>query len=152
MPKITLGNHISGRLIPLTQQTLSFGESVPGEIYELLLETNGIPNPEDAVNLLTQEFPNFDPSTKILWIEADNQNIRMQISGSPFLWTALIPWLPSILGLLGITLAFISIWNLITSIPTWIWALLAVSVGLIIFAPAIGKMFPAEEEVEPWSY
>ena len=141
MAKTSFGTRVSGVLVPLRQQTLTLGTSVPGQIYELVLETGGIPDPEATANTLIREIPNFDPKSRVLWVESYNQTIRLQITGSPFVWTALLVALPGILGLLGIALTLVSIYNVIGSVPSWAWALLATSVGLIFLSPWLRRAF-----------
>jgi hypothetical protein len=66
--------------------------------------------------------------------------------GSPFSWLALLAWLPTILGLLGIILFGVSVWQAVAAIPSWVWAMLIISGVLILVGPAIGEFILKEVE------
>jgi len=132
----TSGFKIPGRLIPLSQVELSLGSSVPGEIYEIHIETDGIPNPklaaESLVSGLRERF-----GVRTVWIQADAKTIRMQIIGSPFAWATLIPFIPLILTTVGVAVVLISVFLVFREIPPWVWGLLAVGLILIYVSPFI---------------
>ena len=117
------------------------GESVPEKVYELHIETAGIPNPREAVMLLAEKL--YDKfKAKVVWAEVVNYaKIKIQVIGSPFAWALLIPFIPSILNLLAISVILISVYSVIAAIPGWAWALLAVGVVVLLVGPTVGKAF-----------
>jgi hypothetical protein len=135
---IQAGTLVGSALKYLPQETLT--ESVKGKCYHIHMETQGI-RPEDEVKvakrLVDELYAKF--KADVVWIRIENGIIDMQLYGSPFVWALLIAFLPTLLVLLGIVLLFASIWSVISNIPSWAWALLAVGVGMIFFAPVIGK-------------
>jgi hypothetical protein len=83
---------------------------------------------------------------RTIFARATENEIHLVIMGSPFAWSALLLWLPTILGLLGIVLFAVSVWQAVVSIPSWVWALLIISGGLILFGPAIGEWILSQVE------
>ena len=71
---------------------------------------------------------------------ATEDQIYVFVEGSPFSWAALLAFLPTLLGLIGITIFAVTVWQIVASVPSWIWATLLIGVGLILFGPAIGEM------------
>jgi len=76
---------------------------------------------------------------RLLYGATTKNEVWLVIRGSPFSWLALLAWLPFILGLLGIVLFGVSVWQAIASIPPWVWATLIIGGALLIFGPAIGE-------------
>ena len=111
---------------------------MPGAIYEVVVRTRGIRNPEEVAEKLLEELPkrfNLD----ILWLRVDDNEIRMQIEGSPFPWAALLAFLPEILGLIGIVVVLISVGLLIAYAPSWLLAMLVIGALLAYLGPSIGR-------------
>ena len=102
MTVATFGNHVQGQLTPLSPEVVTLGESVVGQIYQLDFETDGIPNPQLVLDTLLVELPKKEPTAKILWMQADNNKLSMQILGSPFIWTIVIGAIAGILALVGV--------------------------------------------------
>jgi hypothetical protein len=44
-----------------------------------------------------------------------------------------------ILTLVGIAIMFTSVWQVISTVPSWIWALLVIGAAMVFLAPAIGR-------------
>jgi hypothetical protein len=131
------GTRVVGRTLAIPQDMLT--ESIPGQVYELEISTNGIPNPNQVVATLNTKIPQKFPDAKIVWAQIQGNTIRIQIQGSPFAWSLLLLFIPQILSAIGIIVAFIAVYLVIGAIPSWAWALLAVGLGLVIFAPIISK-------------
>jgi len=125
-----------GNLLNIPEEML--GESVIGAVYEVQIKTKGISNPQQIANLISSELPKKVSST-IKYIEIGSDYIILQIEGSPFPWALLLGFLPQLLLLAGVVVMFISVWSVISAIPSWAWALLAVGGGLVLFGPTIGK-------------
>jgi hypothetical protein len=135
---VSFGKRVEGRLIEMTGITL--GESVPGKVYELHIKTSGVPDAEKAVMTLAERLYD-EHKAHTIWAEVDGDTIRLQVIGSPFVWAALIPFIPAIMGLLGISIVLISVYSVLASIPGWAWGLLVAGVILMFAGPTIGKAF-----------
>ena len=124
-----------GSLQPLSQLTLSTGATEKGKIYELHIDTDGIPDPSKAVDALVVGLRNQGVET--VWASADAKTIRLQIAGSPMSWPIILGLLPEILSLMGIAVILISVYLVLAVIPGWIWGLLAVGIMFITVVPAL---------------
>ncbi len=111
-----------------------------GTFYTLELDVSDL-TPEKAVEALNMLAKNLEKNFKarLIYANASKNKIYLQIKGSPFSWLALLAWLPTILGMLGIILFGVSVWQAITSIPSWVWAMLITSGALVLFGPRIGE-------------
>ena len=89
--------------------------------------------------MLTRELKSrFD--IDVLYARADTDAIHLIITGSPFSWTALLMFLPTLLGLIGIAVFAISVYQAVVAIPSWVWGCLIIGGLLILFGPAIGEL------------
>jgi len=136
----SVGQKIPGSLQPLSQLTLSMGETEKGKFYEIHIDTDGIPDPRRAVNTLIAGLRNQGVET--VWVSADARRIRIQIAGSPMAWAALIPLIPTILSVMGIVVTLVAIYMIFTGIPGWAWGLLAVGLLFLTVVPTLLKMPP----------
>jgi len=133
---LELGKLAGTKLVEMPREILT--DSVPGKVYHLTIKTEGIFCEEEVAEVLVKElYDRF--KAKVIWIRIEGSVIDLQLVGSPFAWAALIPFLPALLALLGVTIILISIYNVLVSIPAWTWALLAVGIGLIFFGPRIAE-------------
>jgi len=114
-------------------------ESIPGAVYELEIRTNGITDEKAVIDLLREEMPKKFKGLRVLWIRIDDSVIRMQIMGSPFAWSLVLLWLPEILQMIGVIVALIAVFLVISQIPAWAWATLLSGVFLIYAGPKIGS-------------
>jgi small-conductance mechanosensitive channel len=125
------------RLVHIPQRYMT--ESVRERVYHLHIETQGITDEKAAaLALTTQLYDKF--KAKVTWVRIEDGTIELQLVGSPFAWVALIAALPAILGLLGIVMILVSIYTVLSAIPSWAWATLATGVALLLLGPSIGKM------------
>lgn len=111
-----------------------------GSVYMLQLDVSPLTREkaDEAVRRLAEGLrEKFN--AELLYARAESNRLSLQIRGSPFSWLALFAWLPAILGLLGITIFGISVWQMVTSIPTWVWATMAIGAALIVLGPSIGE-------------
>lgn len=147
---LEVGKLVGTRLVQMSNVVLT--DSVPGKVYHLTIETKGIANEEEVASVLTRElYDRF--KAKVVWMRIKDGNIEVQLIGSPFIWAALIGFIPEILLLLGVVFVLVSVWNVIASIPSWTWALLAVGVGIIFLGPTIAKSLTrGHEKYEVWKY
>jgi hypothetical protein len=119
----------------------TMAEAEKGKEYLVIVKTSPIPV-EKAGELaeklktgLREEF-----NAKVLYMSIKDDEIAMYIMGSPFAWAALIAWLPAILGLFGIAMIGIGIWNAIASIPSWVYATLISGIFILYMSPYIVKL------------
>ena len=131
------GTKIKGGIQYIPRDMLS--ESVPGSIYQLKIQTRGVSDPARAINLLKTELPKKFPGLKVLWANVEGEMIYLQISGSPFLWQALLLFLPTLLGLIGIVIVLVAVYLVFAAVPGWVIGILLAGIGLIIFGPSIGE-------------
>jgi len=131
---LEVGKLVGTKLVEMPKEVLT--DSVPGKVYHLTIETNGVYNEEEVASTLTTElYEKF--KAKVIWIRIENGVIDLQLIGSPFAWLALLAWLPTLLAILGIVMVLVSVYSVIAAIPSWAWALLAVGVAMILFGPKI---------------
>jgi hypothetical protein len=71
---------------------------------------------------------------------ATEDTIDVLFRGSPFPWLVILVAIANLLPLIGVTILAISVYQGITSIPSWVWGLAVVGLGLALFGPAIGNM------------
>jgi len=128
---------------PVNPENLKLGKGM----YIIHLNVSGFTR-EKAFEALSKLREGLEQKFGIrtLYAVADSNSIKMVIHGSPFSWLALLAWLPVILGLLGIVLFGVSVWQAIAAIPSWVWACLVIGGALIILGPAIGNWILSEVE------
>jgi hypothetical protein len=131
---LEVGKLVGTKLVEMPKEVLT--DSVPGKVYHLSIETKGVTNEEEVAKTLTSELYNKFKA-KVVWMKIENGTIDIQLIGSPFAWLALLAWLPAILSVLGIVMVLVSVYSVISAIPGWAWALLAVGVGMMLFGPKI---------------
>jgi len=133
---LEVGTLAGTRLEEIPQRFMT--ESVRGRVYHLHIETKGITDEREAAFILALELERRFKA-KVVWIRVENGTIETQITGSPFAWGALIGALPEIFGLIGVILLLVSLWTVVSAVPPWAWATLAVGVVLLLLGPTIGK-------------
>ena len=134
------------RKVAVSLEKLKVGRK--GKIYEVEITVSPAMSAEKAREALqtlicglAEEF-----HIKTIAATATENVIRLQIMGSPFSWATLLAWLPTILALIGLTMVGISVWNVIVSVPSWIWALLVIGTATFLIGPIIGEWILAEYE------
>lgn len=131
---VTLGTKKLGttRYIPSGILT----ESVRGRTYELRIGTNGVPDHMKALEALKSGLEeNF--STKVIYGDVIDSVIVIQMTGSPFVWGAILLFLPQILAGVGIIVSLITVYLVVSAVPTWAYALGAIGLVLIFGVPTI---------------
>jgi hypothetical protein len=73
-------------------------------------------------------------------VMATEDTIDILFRGSPFPWLVVLATIAKLLPLIGITMLGISVYQGVSSIPSWVWGLTAVGLGLALFGPFIGDM------------
>lgn len=133
---LELGKLAGTRLVQMPKEVLT--TSVPGKVYHLTIKTKGVSNEKEvAKTLIAGLYEKF--KAKVIWMRIKDDIIDIQLIGSPFAWLALLAWLPAILTALGIVMILISVYSVVSAIPGWAWALLAVGVGIIFFGPKVAE-------------
>ncbi len=138
----SVGQKMTGFLLPLAQLTLSTGETEKGKFYEILIDTDGIPDPSRAVETLIAGLRNQGVET--VWASADAKRIKVQIAGSPIAWALLIPLMPTILSIIGVIAAVVAVYMIFTGIPSWTLGLLAVGLLFLFVVPTLIKLPPPD--------
>ena len=134
----SVGQRIPGSLQPLSQVTLSTGETEKGKYYELHIDTDGITDPSKAVEALIVGLRNHGVET--VWASADARRINIQIAGSPMAWAALIPLVPTILSVLGIVVTLVAVYVIFGGVPGWAFGLLAIGLLFLTIVPTLIKL------------
>ena len=134
----SVGQRIPGSLQPLSQVTLSTGETEKGKYYELHIDTDGITDPSKAVEALIVGLRNHGVET--VWASADARRINIQIAGSPMAWAALIPLVPTILSVLGIVVTLVAVYVIFGGVPGWAFGLLAIGILFLTIVPTLIKL------------
>lgn len=141
---LVLGKRFEGRLESMPWSYLKGNESVMGAVYEIqvylaeslpLTVRDGTDKPTVTQTLLEQMPYNIE-GFKIDWIEVGDNTVKMQVTGSPFPWAAVIAFLPEILALIGLTVTAIGVFLVISYVPRWVAALLGVGALLLIIGIA----------------
>ncbi len=130
----SVGQRMTGLLMPVSPSELSVGGTVKGNFYELHIDTDGIPDPGKTINAIVTGLRNQGVET--VWASADASKIRLQIAGSPMSWPIILGLLPQILSLMGIAVILLSVYLLVAAIPSWILGLVAVGILLVTIVPA----------------
>lgn len=133
---LEVGKLAGTKLLYIPKEILT--DSVPGKVYHITIETKGVIDEQQVVNTLTTElYTRF--KAKVIWMRIVDNVIDIQLIGSPFVWAALLAFLPTILGILGILVVLISLYSVLAAIPGWTWGLLAVGIGMILFGPKLAE-------------
>lgn len=112
-------------------------ESVIGQIYEIKINTRGVSDPAVVAATLKVKLKEKFNAT-LHYFSVDNNIITIQIEGSPFVWAALLLFLPQILLTIGIIVLFIVVYLLVSSVPSWVYAAGAVALGLVFISTKVG--------------
>jgi hypothetical protein len=91
-----------------------------------------------AVARLTEELKRLGVSP--VSVMATEDTIDILFKGSPFPWLVILAAIANLLPLIGITIIAISVFQGVTSIPSWVWGLTVVGLGLALFGSAVGDM------------
>jgi hypothetical protein len=141
------GTKVNGRLEPRFIETADL--SSPSEIYQIDIETGGISDEAGAIQQLLTLEEQF-PDLKILCIETDRNtnNIRMQFADTgpgQFSFTGLLAAIPILLGIVFVGVIAYVFWQIYTTNPILLWALLALGAGIAFFFFTQGKIqFPTQ--------
>ena len=138
---LTIGKPTKGRLALVDTEFSK--ESVPGAIYQIHIETEGIPDPKRAVEVLMTELPRRFHA-KILWIRMTDKTIDMQIEGSPFAWAALLLALPVILTTAAIVMILVAVYAVFAAIPGWALGMLVIGTVLLLLSPVLPGIIRGE--------
>lgn len=142
---LTVGTKIVGTYVRIPEQMLDV--TIPDWVYEIqILVDKPVSDSVALANLIKTEFSKRLPDVKIHWIFIDGDEVRIQITGSPTAWSLILSLLPLIFTLLGLTLIMVAIWGVISSIPSWAWALLIMGVALFWILPYIEIPAPPEKK------
>jgi len=134
------------RKVAVSPERLKVGRK--GKIYEVEITVSPTLTAEKAREALQTLICGLAEQFHIKTIAATaTENvIRLQIMGSPFSWAALLAWLPTILALIGLVMVGVSVWQVIATVPSWVWALLVIGGATFLIGPIIGEWILSEYE------
>jgi hypothetical protein len=130
----TFGAKVAGAAIPIPIYALK--ETVPGVIYEIRIKTNK-PAPPQTMETIRTMFAQRLPQVKIHYIEVSDQNVTIQLEGSPIAWELILSLLPLIFTLLGLAIILIAVFSLISAVPSYVWALLIIGAITLFIVPGL---------------
>lgn len=125
-----VGRRVEGKRIPMPVSYLVNAESVKGHVYEVLIKVNKKIDDKSASKIastIAYELPRRF-NAELLYFENKDNYIVMDISGSPFAWSAFLAWLPEILMLAGFIVLTISVFLIVSSNP---WLAFATLMGMM---------------------
>jgi len=121
---------MSGELLPVPSDLQ--GESVHGAVYEVQIDTQGIGCPECVARAFYENIPARFP-LKVQWIQVDGNKIRLQVTDEgEMLLSPFLMFLPELLGTIGIVVAFIGLFLVLSFTP--VWTVLTIIGGLVLIA------------------
>lgn len=141
---VQYGRRIFGLMRPISEaQVLAFETTKPKEVYQINMEVDKAFDAEYLASVLVERFEAAFPDLRINWIDVCpiKKTVKFQFVDTSGVvgFAAILALLPQILLLAGVAIVLLSIWNIISAVPTWAWALLAVGVIFLIFGPGIAK-------------
>lgn len=119
-------------------------ESTPGSIYEVWLVCKGdIPSERRIFEFLKPKlYEKF--KVELLDCRIDGNTAKLTITGSPFVWSILLTWLPTILASIGLIVLLIAVYLVVKSIPEWLAALLII--GSVMLGIGGGMLYGARRK------
>ena len=116
----------------------------PGQPYQADIEVKeAIINPAEVADFILNKIAEEHPEIQVTGIQASSSGVQVQFTTTPLKTlsaSTLIAWLPGILALLGLTVVLITVFDLMSRIPSYIWGLLIIGGILVLWGPQIGKM------------
>lgn len=136
------GTKVNGRLEPRFIETADLTDA--GKVYQVDIETSGIVDEASAIEqLLTleQQFPDL----QIVYIETNRNTNMIQlqfVDAGPgqFSFTGLLGAMPMLLGVVFIGVVAFVLWQVYSTNPILLWALLALGAGVAFFFFTSGKI------------
>jgi hypothetical protein len=125
---------VVGTLVPIPIHALK--ETVPGVVYEIRMKANK-PAPPQTIQTIRQVFAEKLPQVKIHYIGVEGSNITIQLEGSPIAWELILALLPLIFTLLGLTLLLVAVFQIISAVPSWVYAVLVLGAIFLFIVPTI---------------
>lgn len=122
-----------------------------GKVYEVNIKAqSGILDPESVMNFVIGKWNEQFPEIRIVWMDVNPQKQTIDIQFRPVeaqalglspqpqrLFAISFTLLVTILSLVGIVIAGISIWEIVMAIPLWAWIGIGIGAVLILFGPQI---------------
>lgn len=128
---IELGRRVEGKARLIPPSLLMKMESVPDSVYQIEIQTKGVRDEKAVVDTLVKGLREKF-GVKVIWISVNKPKdmIKLQIVGSPFAWSALLLFLPTILLAIGVIVVLIAVFLIIVERPV-LAALAVVGLALI---------------------
>ncbi|MEM2163709.1 MAG: hypothetical protein QW521_02230 [Desulfurococcaceae archaeon] len=117
-----------------------------GGIYDIVIDVEEI-DAEKGREALEKLMDSLwrEHGIRTIYARAEPRVIMLEVMGSPFLWPIILLLIPQILSLIGITVLGITVYQVISSIPSWLIALMTIGVGLIIISPIVAGILRSIE-------
>lgn len=145
MSVTTYGTPIIKNAVRIPDDMLT--ESAAGSEYMIKIQTKGVSNPKETLDLLKSKLKEKFGVT-VVYGEVANNNITLQIKSSvsiQFVWGAVLVFLPQILSIVGVVVALISVYLVVSSIPTWVYGLASIALVLLFALPKVlPKILPTK--------
>lgn len=140
-----LGTRAFGVVKGLPEETLF----EPKNIYEIDIQADGITDPQAVADYLLREVEKQYPQIQVTWIQVGQRRINFQFKilsaetlgyqPASLSVAAILPWLSSIFGLIGITIILISILLIYQAVPWYVWGGLIIGGIFVLFGPQIAQ-------------
>lgn len=145
MQPYVFGEQKPGNLLYIPPGMLERNESVPGQLYEAHIYTQGTlglggTDKQDIVAHLYRTLPEQVPGLKLNWVRVEDTVIKLQFTGSPFPFALLLAVLPEILSLIGITVSLIGVYLVWRKIPSSLLGVVAIGGALFYLAPTLSRL------------
>ena len=123
------------------------GPLSPEALYQLNIKLEGTPT-DNQVNQFVAEFER-KYGVKVTYVKSHSKTLVLQFQPSHYVpmefltltGAFLIANLPAILSVIGLVLVGVSLFYVVTALPTWVWVLLIVGISLLFFSPFTSGMF-----------
>lgn len=139
-----VGTRKLGKTLFLDEGMLT--ESVIGSRYEIQIKTKGVPSPNRTLQVLKDGLEEKF-NAEVTYCEIVGDEISIQIVGSPFVWSTVLLFIPQILATIGVAVAGIVVYLMVSGVPSWVYGIGAFVALLIFVLPkAFASIFKKEGE------
>jgi len=132
-----VGVKTTGKLQQIPSKLLTGGSMLHANYEIRMTPKTPIPDSKlaEVASTLKTEIPKNVEGVIVKYVQVSPSSIIMDVTGSPFLWVELLAFLPQIMTALGVVIGLITVYFVVTSIPTWAYALGAIGILAIFVLP-----------------
>lgn len=129
---VEYGTRVLGKTILIPKDLLDKYEPVHDSIYQIEILTQGIKDPEKVAEHLSRElYDRF--RLRVIWIRVSDPHIYMQVMPNhPIAWTVVLFFIPIILKAIAIVVVAITVFLLVSKLPSW-QIILAIVAGILTY-------------------